>query len=49
MKSQPLAGDHCVLMKRAVRGVARKHGFDATRFDQSTSFMRQLAKDGNLM
>ena len=25
-----LAGDHCVLMKRAVKGVARKHGLDAT-------------------
>ena len=25
-----LAADHCLLMKRAVKGVARKHGFDAT-------------------
>ena len=25
-----LAADHCVLMKRAVKGVARRHGFDAT-------------------
>ena len=25
-----LAADHCVLMKRAVKGVARKHGLDAT-------------------
>ena len=24
------AADHCLLMKRAVKGVARKHGFDAT-------------------
>ena len=24
------AADHCVLMKRAVKGVARRHGFDAT-------------------
>ena len=25
-----LAADHCVLMKRAVKGVARKHGLDVT-------------------
>ena len=25
-----LAADHCLLMKRAVKGVARKHGLDAT-------------------
>jgi len=25
-----LAADHCVLLKRAIRGVARKHGLDAT-------------------